>query len=78
MESTEGDFRLLRAVVAVARYVILPVAVLGLLAKLTGLVDWSWWIVLTPWLLYALHPIVIGASAVVLQDRRRRRRNGDA
>lgn len=43
------------------------VGVVFIILKLTGVIDWSWWWVLSPfWILAALSIILIGITALLL------------
>lgn len=43
------------------------VGVVFIILKLTGVIDWSWWWVLSPfWILVALSIILIGITALLL------------
>lgn len=73
MGATAGDIRRAKRIARFSKYVLLPMAVLVVVSKLMNWIDWSWWLVLVPTLLYLLHPIVIGALGPLLQYRRYRR-----
>jgi len=73
MRATAGDIRLARGIVLFAEYALLPASIFVLALKLVGVISWSWWLVLTPGVLYAAHPIVIGGAGPLLQYRRYRK-----
>jgi hypothetical protein len=77
MRATEDDLRRARFIANFSKYFLLPAALLLAALRISGIIRWPWWVVLTPGVLYLLHPIVIGALGPFLQYRRYRRRSGD-
>ena len=71
---TEADLRLMRRIRSVARFVIIPLALVMIGLKFAGWIELSWLLVLLLAALYVLHPIVIGALGPILQYRRHRHR----
>jgi len=78
MSATDGDRRLAKRIFLVARYLLLPLAIVLVVLKLVGGIGLSWWLVLLPGLIYAVHPMVIGVLGVLLQHRRYRERQRNA
>jgi hypothetical protein len=74
MSVTEADLRLVRRIRSVARFILVPLALIMVALKVAGWIEVSWLLVLLPAALYALHPIVIGALGPILQYRRHRHR----